>query len=66
MPATSVRVREAVHDDDAALRAIAASCPMEGDITLRITRDPDFFQHKRLERNQRRVRVAELDGRVVA
>ena len=37
MSATSVRVRDAVDDDDAALRAIAASCPMEGDITLRIT-----------------------------
>jgi hypothetical protein len=48
-------VREAVHDDDAALRAIAASCPMEGDITLRITRDPDFFQLNRLEGSQWRL-----------
>ena len=65
MSATSVRVRDAMDDDDAALRAIAASCPMEGDITLRITRDPDFFQLNRLEGNQWRVGVAEVDGRVV-
>jgi GNAT superfamily N-acetyltransferase len=62
---TSVLVREAVPDDNAALRAIAASCPMDGDITLRITRDPDFFQLNRLEGSQWRVGVAEVDGRVV-
>ena len=65
MSGRSLEVREAVHDDDAALRAIAASCPMEGDISLRITRDPDFFQLNRLEGNQWRVGVAEVDGRVV-
>jgi GNAT superfamily N-acetyltransferase len=62
---TSVHVRDAVHDDDAALRAIAASCPMEGDIALRITREPDFFQLNQLEGRQWRVCVAEVDGRVV-
>ena len=62
---TRVQVREAVADDDAALRAIAASCPMEGDISLRITRDPDFFQLNQLEGSQWRVGVAEVDGRVV-
>src|SRR6185503_4305441 len=65
MSATSVHVREAVRDDDAALRAIAASCPMEGDITLRITRDPDFFQLNQLEGSQWRLGVAEVDGHVV-
>ena len=62
---TRVQVREAVADDDAALRAIAAACPMEGDISLRITRDPDFFQLNQLEGSQWRVGVAEVDGRVV-
>ena len=62
---TKIQVREAMPDDDAALRAIAASCPMEGDITLRITRDPDFFQLNRLEGSRWRVGVAEVDGRVV-
>ena len=62
---TRVQVRESVADDDAALRAIAAACPMEGDISLRITRDPDFFQLNQLEGSQWRVGVAEVDGRVV-
>jgi GNAT superfamily N-acetyltransferase len=61
----SVQVRDAVHSDDAALRTIAASCPMEGDITLRVTREPDFFQLNRLEGRQWRVGVAEVDGLVV-
>jgi GNAT superfamily N-acetyltransferase len=65
MSRASVQVREAVNEDDAALRAIAASCPMEGDITLRITRDPDFFQLNQLEGSQWRLGVAEVDGRVV-
>ena len=63
---SSVHVREAVQDDDAALRAIAAACPMEGDLTLRITRDPDFFLLNQLEGSQWRLGVAEVDGRVVA
>ena len=61
----SVHVRDAVHSDDEALRAIAASCPMEGDITLRVTREPDFFALNRLEGQEWRVGVAESDGRVV-
>jgi len=61
----SVSVRDGVQADDAALRAIAASCPMEGDITLRVTREPDFFQLNRLEGRQWRVGVAEADGCVV-
>ena len=62
---TRVQVREAVANDDGALRAIAAACPMEGDISLRITRDPDFFHLNQLEGSQWRVGVAEVDGRVV-
>ena len=60
-----VHVRDAVNADDEALRAIAASCPMEGDITLRVTREPDFFALNRLEGHDWRVGVAEADGRVV-
>ena len=59
---TRVHVRDALHDDDAALRAIAAACPMEGDVALRITREPDFFQLNQLEGSQWRVGVAEVDG----
>ena len=65
IPTARIQVREAVRDDDAPLRAIAAACPMEGDLTLRITRDPDFFQLNRLEGSQWRLGVAEVDGRVV-
>jgi len=61
----TAHVRDAVQSDDDALRAIAASCPMEGDITLRVTREPDFFALNRLEGHEWRVGVAESDGRVV-
>jgi GNAT superfamily N-acetyltransferase len=65
MPATKVHVREAVPEDDAALRAVAAACPMEGDITLRVTREPEFCRLNRLEGSQWRLGVAEVEGRVV-
>jgi GNAT superfamily N-acetyltransferase len=61
----AVQVREASPDDNDALRAIAASCPMEGDIALAVTREPDFFQLNRLEGQQWRVGVAEAEGRIV-
>ena len=61
----AVHVREAAPADNEALRAIAASCPMEGDIALAVMREPDFFQLNRLEGERWRVGVAELDGRVV-
>lgn len=61
----AVQVREANPDDNDALRAIAASCPMEGDIALAVTREPDFFQLNRLEGERWRVGVAEVEGRVV-
>ena len=61
----AVRVRDASPEDNDALRAIAASCPMEGDISVSVTREPDFFQLNRLEGERWRVGVAEVDGRVV-
>ena len=61
----SMHVRDATPDDNAALLDIAACCPMEGDLTLRVTREPDFFQLDRLEGTQWRVGVADVDGRVV-
>lgn len=61
----AVHVRDASADDNDALRAIAASCPMEGDIALTVMREPDFFQLNRLEGERWRVGVAEADGRVV-
>jgi hypothetical protein len=61
----AVQVRDAIPGDNEALRAIAASCPMEGDISLAVTREPDFFQLNRLEGERWRVGVAEVEGRVV-
>ena len=61
----SVHVRDATPEDNTALLEIAASCPMEGDLTLRVTREPDFFQLVRLEGSRWRAGVAEVDGRVV-
>jgi GNAT superfamily N-acetyltransferase len=61
----AVQVRDATADDNDALRAVAASCPMEGDIALTVTREPDFFQLNRLEGERWRVGVAEVDGRVL-
>ena len=61
----AVHVRDASPDDNDALRAIAAACPMEGDIALAVTREPDFFQLNRLEGERWRVGVAEVDERVV-
>lgn len=61
----AVQVREAVPEDNEALRAIAGSCPMEGDIALAVMREPDFFQLNRLEGERWRVGVAEVEGRIV-
>src|SRR5436305_15352071 len=60
-----VDVRIATPEDNDALRAVAASCSMDGDMSLRLTREPDFFQLNRLEGSRWRVGVAEVDGRVV-
>jgi ribosomal protein S18 acetylase RimI-like enzyme len=61
----AVLVRDAVPEDNDALLAIAARCPMEGDISVRLTREPDFFQLDRLEGARWRLGVAEAEGRVV-
>lgn len=53
-------VRLATADDNAALIELAAACPMEGDLALRIDRAPDFFALNRLEGD--RWRVAVVDG----
>jgi GNAT superfamily N-acetyltransferase len=58
----ALHVRDAAPDDNEALRAIAGAAPMEGDITLRVTREPDFFQLDRLEGTRWRVGVAESNG----
>jgi len=58
-------VREARPSDNPGLVALAASCAMAGDLSLRIDRSPDFFSLNRLEGDRCTVAVAERDGKVV-
>jgi GNAT superfamily N-acetyltransferase len=60
-----VHVREAEPGDNEALKTIAAACPMAGDLTIGLTREPDFFQLNRLEGSRWHVGVAEVANRVV-
>jgi len=60
-----VHVREAGPGDNEALKAIAAACPMAGDLTIGLTREPNFFQLNQLEGSRWHVGVAEVDDRVV-
>lgn len=61
----AVAVREASSSDNAALIALAESCSMDGDISMRVDRDPDFFALNALEGESWRVGVAVADDRVV-
>lgn len=58
-------VREARMSDNPGLVALAAACPMVGDLTLRIDRRPDFFALNKLEGEEWRVAVAERGGSIV-
>jgi GNAT superfamily N-acetyltransferase len=60
-----VHVREAEPADNEPLKAIACACPMVGDLTIGLTREPDFFQLNQLEGSRWHVGVAEVDDRVV-
>ena len=64
-PVATAQVREARPGDNAALLDLALACPMEGDIALATSREPDFFVLNRLEGSDWRVGVAEVDGRIV-
>ncbi|MES2178361.1 MAG: hypothetical protein V4550_10935 [Gemmatimonadota bacterium] len=58
-------VRDARAEDNAALIALAASCPMVGEMTMCMERTPDFFTLSELEGSGCRVGVAELSDGVV-
>lgn len=58
-------LRDARPSDNAGLLALASSCPMVGDLSLRIDRGPDFFALNRLEGENWRLAVAERHGAVV-
>ncbi len=59
-----VIVREATAKDNDALVALAAACPMKGEIGLCVDRAPDFFALNRLQGRTWRLFVAEVDGEV--
>ena len=54
-----VGVRAATPSDNDALLALAAQCPMRGDVSLCVSRSPDFFALNRLEGADWRVAIAE-------
>ncbi len=58
------QVREATVGDNRDLLALAASCSMRGDISLRIQREPDFFALNRLEGRDSRVWVIDAADRL--
>jgi hypothetical protein len=58
-------VRDATARDNEQLIALAAGCPMVGDVSLRIDRGPDFFALNRLEGTRWKVGVAERDGTII-
>lgn len=57
-------VREATPGDNRDLLALAASCSMRGDISLRIQREPDFFALNRLEGRDSQVWVIDAPDRL--
>ena len=65
-PRLDVHVREATPADNDELLALASRCPMRGDVSLCVSRAPDFFALNVLEGDAWRVGVAEdRDGRIV-
>jgi predicted N-acetyltransferase YhbS len=60
----AIEIREAGTADNQALLALTRSTPMDGIISLRIDRDPDFFALLRL-RGEGKVFVAVLGGEVI-
>ena len=59
-------VREARSTDNAALVALAAACPMEGEIGLCVDRGPDFLALSRLEGERWQLGVVEAPGGGIA
>ncbi len=57
-------VRRATDADNRGLLALAASCSMRGDISLRFQREPDFFALNRLEGRDWSVDVIDADDRI--
>jgi len=56
-----VKVRDAEPGDNTALIALAAQSTMDGDLSLRVDREPDFFALNRLSGDRWRVGVVDCD-----
>jgi hypothetical protein len=54
----AIATREATAADDPALVRLAARCPMNGDVSLCVHREPEFFALERLEGDRWRAAVA--------
>ena len=54
-----VVARDATGRDNEALLALSAACPMEGDVSLCVSREPDFFALNRLQGDSWSVGVTE-------
>jgi GNAT superfamily N-acetyltransferase len=63
-PTSSIVVRAARADDNAAILTLIRKCPMQADISLTIERDPDFFALSRA-RGDAHTFIAEIDGELV-
>lgn len=59
VPLGAIVVREATRGDNRALIELAAACSMDGAISLRVDREPDFFALNALEGTAWRVGVAQ-------
>ena len=58
-------LRDATPADSAALIELAACCPMNGEMSLRMDRGPDFFALNRLEGDRWNLAIAERAGGLV-
>jgi GNAT superfamily N-acetyltransferase len=58
-------IRPSAPSDNGALIDLAATCAMEGDVSMRIDRGPDFLALNRLEGDRWTVGVAERRGQIV-
>lgn len=57
-------IRQAIQSDNRDLLALAASCSMRGDMTLRFQREPDYFALNRLEGRDWSVDVIDAEDRI--
>ncbi|MHC4767844.1 MAG: GNAT family N-acetyltransferase [Planctomycetota bacterium] len=65
-PPAGVRVRAGRSEDNEGLLDLAAACPMQAAMTVRVRREPDFFALSRLQGERWNIGVAEAPGGRIA